>query len=90
MGTETLGAHVVVELRGTARESAMCLDLNNSGEQCSTPKQQQEQPAMEGMTHLMLINCTFHSLTRNQNMPKTEMETWPSKTTSCGGHIRRH
>lgn len=80
MGTEMLGAHVVVGLRGTAGELEMCLDLNDSEEQCSTPKQQQQQPAMEGMTHLMLTNCTFHSLMKNQNMPKMEMETWLSKT----------
>lgn len=31
-----------------------------------------------------LRNCSSQCLTRNQRMPKTEMGTWLSKTTSCG------
>lgn len=85
-----LGACLVVGLRGTVGISEMCLDLNSNREQGSTPKQQEPQPAVGGRTHLMLINCTFHSFMRNENMPKTEKETRLSKTTSCGGHLCKY
>lgn len=65
MGAENQGARMVVGLRGTVGESEMCLDLNNSWEQCSSLKQQQQQPAMERMTHLTLRYCTSHEAPKN-------------------------
>lgn len=85
MGTENRGVCVLLGLRGTAGESEMCLDLNNSWEQRSSSKQQQQPPAMERMTHLTLRYCTSHSPMRHQNMPKKERETWLSKTTTRVG-----
>jgi len=49
------------------------------------PKPQQQQPAMEGTTHLMWRNGTSRSLKRHHNTPQKEVGTWLSKSTSCVG-----